>query len=89
MKGAVSEGSILERAQAALHAGCDMLIVCNDFEAIDSLLAGLSFSDFSERNDRVRRLLPKGEALSWSELKQSPRYRCAKAITESVQFEWQ
>lgn len=89
MKGALSEGSILERAKAALQAGCDMLIVCNDFDATDSLLSGLTFCDSSERDDRVRGLLPKGEALSWTELNRSARYRCAKAMTESIRFEWQ
>lgn len=41
MQGAADYGSITERAQAALQAGCDMVLVCNDCQAADQLLATL------------------------------------------------
>ena len=34
-------GSILERARRALWAGCDMLLVCNDYDAAKNLVDGL------------------------------------------------
>lgn len=34
-------GDIVTRARAALGAGCDMVLVCNDLAAADQLLAGL------------------------------------------------
>ena len=39
MAGAHSIGDIVARADAAVDAGCDVVLVCNDFAAIDDLLA--------------------------------------------------
>ena len=80
MKGAAGAGSVTERAQAALAAGCDMLILCNDFEASDTLLKTLSFENTPEREARVARLAPKGAALSWEELEKSDLYRSQKSL---------
>jgi beta-N-acetylhexosaminidase len=39
MAGAHSLGDIVARADAAIGAGCDAVLVCNDFRAMDELLA--------------------------------------------------
>ena len=41
MEGATVAGGIVQRAEAALHAGCDMVLVCNKPESADELLQGL------------------------------------------------
>jgi beta-N-acetylhexosaminidase len=41
MEGATVAGGIVERASAALNAGCDMVLVCNKPASADQLLAGL------------------------------------------------
>lgn len=38
MAGAEVAGSPVERAHAALYAGCDMILVCNDFPAMNAVL---------------------------------------------------
>ena len=41
MEGATVAGGIIQRAEAALNAGCDMVLVCNRPDLADELLAGL------------------------------------------------
>jgi beta-N-acetylhexosaminidase len=41
MEGATVAGGIVQRAEAALNAGCDMVLVCNRPDLADELLAGL------------------------------------------------
>lgn len=41
MEGATVAGNIVQRASAALNAGCDMVLVCNKPESADELLSGL------------------------------------------------
>jgi len=40
MKGAHGVGDIVERADAAYGAGCDMVLVCNDPDSVDQVLDG-------------------------------------------------
>lgn len=45
MEGAKVAGGVVERAQAALAAGCDMVLVCNDPQATGTLLEKLVYPD--------------------------------------------
>jgi len=56
MEGASVGGGIVARAQAALRAGCDMVVVCNQPAAADELLAGLRVTPGAELDERLTRL---------------------------------
>src|SRR5690606_39512189 len=70
MEGATVAGDILARAEAALHAGCDMVLVCNRPDLADELLARLDFKISETSINRLRRLRPAFAACSWETLQQ-------------------
>lgn len=54
MKGAEHLGSVVDKAQKCFNAGMDLLLCCNNFAAIDELLAALEHEHIS--NDTQQRL---------------------------------
>jgi beta-N-acetylhexosaminidase len=60
MEGASVAGGIVERANAALEAGCDMVLVCNRPDLADLLLDGLQWTRGREFDPRLARLTQRG-----------------------------
>ena len=58
MQGASVAGDIVDRANAAWDAGCDMLLVCNTPDAVTELLARWQPVLDPVRSQRIERLLP-------------------------------
>ncbi|MFT5574020.1 MAG: beta-N-acetylhexosaminidase [Cryomorphaceae bacterium] len=59
MQGAIDanqEPSIVENAQRAIYAGCDMVLVCNQPHLADELLAGLEFEPNEVLSGKLTRL---------------------------------
>ena len=88
MAGARAAGSTLDGAVAALNAGCDMVLLCNQSvnggAPVDALLDGLSqaceqgrWQPAADSEARRLDLLPLLPPLPWDELVHQPAYRHA------------
>jgi beta-N-acetylhexosaminidase len=77
MAGARVGGSVVDGARAALVAGCDMVLVCNQPEEAQRVLDELHVPPSAASARRVRRLLPRGKAVPWSKLSRQAEYLAA------------
>ena len=85
MEGATVAGGFSERTDAALNAGCDMVLVCNNPEAADEVLQHLEGYQISQDSgERLTRMLGKPFDLTFDQLKTSERWRKAHAIAAEL-----
>jgi beta-N-acetylhexosaminidase len=77
MAGASVAGGFLERADAALDAGCDMVLVCNNPSAVRHLLDEWCPQQEAASARRLEKLLPSRPAPSMEALRDESRYRQA------------
>jgi beta-N-acetylhexosaminidase len=84
MEGAAVAGDILERAQAARAAGCDMVLVCNRPDLAQALLDRWDVTVAPASVARVRRLMPRFNAPDWDALQAEISYQHARRIQSEV-----
>lgn len=88
MEGASVAGSVVDGANAALAAGCDMVLICNSPDKADQLLEGLSMNrtDFhaEKSSARIASLVPQISSIAWDDLQQDARYCAAKRVAQSL-----
>lgn len=77
MRGAEKAGDYLDRARAALAAGCDMLPVCNNRAGVVAILDGLKDEPDPMRQWRLTRLHGR-DHLSWDVLRTSNEWKQAR-----------
>lgn len=78
MQGAACLGNFAERAQAALNAGCDMVLLCNCPDEVPKVAAALADYQNSASAQRLQKLLGKG-VIDGTELRRSERWQRAVA----------
>ncbi|MCX7147809.1 MAG: beta-N-acetylhexosaminidase [Rhodocyclales bacterium] len=79
MEGASFAGDMVQRAEAAWTAGCDVLLVCNAPDAVASVLENWKPAHDPVRSARLARLSP---AAGWRQ--DAVRYAAGKAAVESL-----
>ena len=77
-------GDIHARAEAALQAGCDMVLVCNRPDLADELLDRLACVPSKPSLARIRRLFPSSAALDWDALQKDSRYQHARHLQSQI-----
>jgi beta-N-acetylhexosaminidase len=80
MEGATVAGGIVQRAEAALNAGCDMVLVCNRPELADELLHGLHWDMPATSKARLTQMRGKSHPESLSHLHEQQQF--LKALDE-------
>lgn len=86
MAGAHVAGDIIARAKAALTAGCDMVLVCNDPQSADVLLENLTIDNtvsLVKSAQRVERLIFSHGIFNWDTLQEDKRYQLAKSMVNA------
>ncbi len=77
MEGASVAGGVVDRAMAALQAGCDMVLVCNNPQSADELLAGLHYTMPAVALARMARIHGRAHAVDTVKLREDARYVAA------------
>jgi len=77
MAGARVAGDVAARARAALAAGCDFVLVCNDPDGADQVLTELSWQPSARFEHRLARMRPRGPAPDPGGLRRDEAYQAA------------
>jgi beta-N-acetylhexosaminidase len=80
MEGATVAGGIVQRAEAALQAGCDMILVCNKPKSADELLQGLKWELSVVSKARLVHMRGKPHSEPLAKLHEQPHF--LKALDE-------
>lgn len=84
MEGAAVMGDYLQRARAALQAGCDMVLVCNSLEGRNQVLDGLADLDSPASHLRLTRMHGK-PTLDWENLHDSVQWSKAVELVRAYE----
>lgn len=82
MEAASTAGDVVERAAAAVQAGCDMVLLCNDGAKADQLLSGLATQQPFQSVARIENMRPRTE--SKAALRDDKRYvACLSSLRQA------
>jgi len=84
MEGASAAGSVIARAESALAAGCDMILLCNNLGATDELMGGLRHAMSAVSLARLARMHGKPRSGGMVGLREDARYVRALHAIEGI-----
>jgi beta-N-acetylhexosaminidase len=84
MEGASFAGGVIERADAAWTAGCDMLPLCNSPDAVGDLLDRWQPQSDPLSSSRIARLLPNRPATPWPDLAKDGSYQAGLSVARRL-----
>lgn len=84
MEAARAGGTLTEAAAAALAAGCDMVLICNQPQAAEVVLNELRHAPSKASARRIRQLQGRGRAPRWAKLVARADYQEAHALLRSA-----
>jgi beta-N-acetylhexosaminidase len=84
MEGASTAGGVVERAYAAMRAGCDMVLVCNNPQSADQLLENLDYTMPATALARLARVHGRGGPGSAAQLQHERYYLDAVASVRAI-----
>ncbi|MDH3001134.1 beta-N-acetylhexosaminidase [Chelonobacter oris] len=87
MKGAGVMGDFVERCQASLQAGCDLLLLCNERDGVIQVLDKLQHQATEQSQVRLTRLF-KRKTLDWRALQATSRWLESNRTLDYLQQRW-
>lgn len=75
MAGAEVLGSPMDRTSAALEAGCDMVLICNNRQAVYEVLDNIKFGPMPASRVRLMRMYGKASNINMLELKKTENWK--------------
>ncbi len=87
MKGAAEIGEITARSDAAFAAGCDMILICNDPDGVQQVLANQRWIRTKLFDERLARILPRGKFPSRDGLELNANYKTCVEMIEAFNAE--
>lgn len=86
MVGAAVAGGYSERTRAALDAGCDMVLICNNRQAAVTVLEELDRQQHPATQARFMRMHGRGQGLSLQQLRASDRWQTAARLITGLEL---
>jgi beta-N-acetylhexosaminidase len=83
MKATDDTGDYPSRANAALNAGCDMVLVCNNPDAAEEVIIALEEYANPIASERCARLLGRA-SVSWDKLQTQDRWQKASQLAAAI-----
>lgn len=84
MEAARQGGTLTEASMAALAAGCDMVLICNQPDEAGKVLDALRDKRSKASRQRLKAMRPRGNALEWDKLMKQPMYVEAQATLKAA-----